>query len=260
MVKEPSQRYNPNGSGFIILHRKILSSAIFRNPNDLKIWVWVLLRANHSASNFFWNGEEISINRGQFIYGIFTSSEELSMNPSTVYKILKKLEKAGMISIKSNNKNSLLSVINYECYQNNDIQKEKPSKNQVKTKEKRSNTDNNITNKQEEQYIIGKPSSLQDVILYFEELKESNQAESFFDYFESNGWKVGGKAPMKNWKASARNWIRNSKKWGTNGTINSTTRKSDQTSRSTYGKSAEQIQTDVKNNTESIRLLRNQRS
>jgi hypothetical protein len=32
-------------------------------------------------------------------------------------------------------------------------------------------------------------------------------AESFFDYYSANGWKVG-KNPMKDWKASLRNWIR----------------------------------------------------
>jgi hypothetical protein len=30
-------------------------------------------------------------------------------------------------------------------------------------------------------------------------------AESAFDYYQSNGWKVGGKAPVKDWKACARN-------------------------------------------------------
>ena len=29
--------------------------------------------------------------------------------------------------------------------------------------------------------------------------------ESAFDYYESNGWKVGGKAPVKDWQACARN-------------------------------------------------------
>jgi hypothetical protein len=29
--------------------------------------------------------------------------------------------------------------------------------------------------------------------------------ESWFDHFEANGWKVGGKAPMKDWKAAMRN-------------------------------------------------------
>jgi hypothetical protein len=36
-------------------------------------------------------------------------------------------------------------------------------------------------------------------------------ASAFYDYFESNGWKVGGKAPMRDWKAAARNWCRNEK-------------------------------------------------
>jgi len=34
------------------------------------------------------------------------------------------------------------------------------------------------------------------------------EAENFFDYFSSNGWRVGGKTPMRDWRAAARNWIR----------------------------------------------------
>ncbi len=33
-------------------------------------------------------------------------------------------------------------------------------------------------------------------------------AEKFFNYYESNGWRVG-KNPMKNWKMAARNWFMN---------------------------------------------------
>lgn len=35
------------------------------------------------------------------------------------------------------------------------------------------------------------------------------EAEKFFNYFQSNGWLVGGKTPMKNWKAAAKNWMLN---------------------------------------------------
>jgi hypothetical protein len=35
------------------------------------------------------------------------------------------------------------------------------------------------------------------------------EAEKFYNYYESNGWRVG-KNPMKNWKAAANNWITNS--------------------------------------------------
>lgn len=32
------------------------------------------------------------------------------------------------------------------------------------------------------------------------------EAKTFFDHFTSNGWKVGGKAPMKDWQAAMRTW------------------------------------------------------
>lgn len=35
------------------------------------------------------------------------------------------------------------------------------------------------------------------------------EAIKFFNYFSSNGWLVGGKSPMVDWKASAQNWILN---------------------------------------------------
>ena len=37
--------------------------------------------------------------------------------------------------------------------------------------------------------------------------------EKFYNYFESNGWLVGGRSKMKNWKAAANNWMLNSKKF-----------------------------------------------
>jgi hypothetical protein len=39
------------------------------------------------------------------------------------------------------------------------------------------------------------------------------EAEKFFNHFQSNGWLVGGKSKMKDWKAAARNWIINAEKF-----------------------------------------------
>lgn len=52
---------------------------------------------------------------------------------------------------------------------------------------------------------------------YFEELNALPEAEGFFNYYESNGWKVG-KNPMKDWQAASRNWIKNSKNYKSHGT------------------------------------------
>jgi hypothetical protein len=57
--------------------------------------------------------------------------------------------------------------------------------------------------------LIAKPS-LNEVIEFFKmENYPEIEAKKFFNHFESNGWKVGGKTPMKNWHAAARNWMLN---------------------------------------------------
>ena len=52
---------------------------------------------------------------------------------------------------------------------------------------------------------------ISEVLVYFTEIGRGLEGEKFFDYFESNGWKVGGKTKMKDWKAAARNWCRRAK-------------------------------------------------
>jgi hypothetical protein len=39
------------------------------------------------------------------------------------------------------------------------------------------------------------------------------EAQKFFNYYKSNGWLVGGKTPMKSWKAATQNWMLNSQKF-----------------------------------------------
>jgi len=54
------------------------------------------------------------------------------------------------------------------------------------------------------------PPEKENVIRFFKVENSSElEANKFFNYFESNGWKVGGRAKMKNWQAAARNWILN---------------------------------------------------
>ena len=42
------------------------------------------------------------------------------------------------------------------------------------------------------------------------------EAQKFYNYFQSNGWLVGGKSKMKDWKAASNNWMLNAKKYTTN--------------------------------------------
>lgn len=57
------------------------------------------------------------------------------------------------------------------------------------------------------------PQKLEITSFFSEKNASPEEAEKFFNHYESNGWKVGGKSPMKNWHAAARNWLLNTKKF-----------------------------------------------
>ena len=50
--------------------------------------------------------------------------------------------------------------------------------------------------------------SISDIAAYCAANGYKLDAHRFYDYYESNGWRVG-KTPMKNWQAAIRNWERN---------------------------------------------------
>lgn len=60
-------------------------------------------------------------------------------------------------------------------------------------------------------FKVPKPNEVQE---YFASQKfPSVEAAKFYNYFQSNGWLVGGRTKMKDWKAAARNWMLNAKKF-----------------------------------------------
>lgn len=61
----------------------------------------------------------------------------------------------------------------------------------------------------------GRPKSIDDVRLYAKEIGlPETEAEAFFDHFEANGWKQGGRAAIKSWPAALRNWQRRAGAFG----------------------------------------------
>jgi hypothetical protein len=66
----------------------------------------------------------------------------------------------------------------------------------------------------------GKPKTRDEVNAYAAEIgMAKSDVDSWFDHFEANGWRVGGKAPMKDWRAALRNGKRRAPDFAsTNGT------------------------------------------
>lgn len=57
-----------------------------------------------------------------------------------------------------------------------------------------------------------KKPTLEQVSEYCKERKNNIDAQKFIDYYESVGWIIGKKKPMKDWKACVRTWENNNKK------------------------------------------------
>jgi len=130
--------------GWIKFHRKILDNPIFVKPDLFQLFAYCLLRANHSETKIIWNESEEILEKGCFITGRKVMAVDLGQNERTTYDRLKLLEKLKMISVKSNNKFSIVKVLNYSVYQGEEVDDQQPANNQPTTNQQPANTDKNV--------------------------------------------------------------------------------------------------------------------
>ena len=133
-------------TGFIKLHRKLLENPVFKNPELLQLFLYCLLRASHKPIKMYFGDEELEIGKGQFITGRFELAKDLHQNESSTYKRLVRLKNLHMVALKSNNKNTLVTVQNWDIYQsiNNELdnvwtEEGQQNNNKITTKEQQSN-------------------------------------------------------------------------------------------------------------------------
>lgn len=90
--------------------------------------------------------------------------------------------------------------------------KKEPNKNQkeieIKPKENTSMMSMSMSNKSMSKFI--KPD-IEEIKEYCKERNNKIDANAFYDFYESKGWKVGNQS-MKNWKACIRTWEQRNKK------------------------------------------------
>ena len=210
--------------GAIWKHRQLLDSSVFANEKKLKIWVWLLLKASYQkriVSLKLGKGQtEITLNRGDLIFGRFTAEEHLCIDGSTIYKIIHWMESEGMIKIKSNSHYTIITICNYDSYQdikdnfdNKVTTNEQPSNNQVTTNEQPSNTYKKDNKDKKEKNIFIAPTLLE-VETYFQEKGYSkDSANSMFNYYDCANWKDSKGNSVKSWKQKALSvWFKDENK------------------------------------------------
>jgi hypothetical protein len=128
------------GNGWIRLYRELLDKQVFQNEKLLKTLIWCLLKARRFPENVKIGQQTISLQAGQFYTGRFNAAEELQMKPSTAWKNILLLKKNQSIDIKSNNKFSVITVVNWALYQSEEIKSDTKRDNKITTKEQQNNT------------------------------------------------------------------------------------------------------------------------
>ena len=103
--------------GWLKLYRSILDSAVFQDAEVLKVWIWLLCNVAFEQHDTICYGKVISLKPGQIATGRKKISQCTDLNENKVYRALTALKSLGNIEIKSTNKYSIITVVNWEKYQ-----------------------------------------------------------------------------------------------------------------------------------------------
>jgi len=176
--------------GYIKTWRKCLDSGMLKNKNLWAFWSWCLLKASYKKRKKTIGYQEIILEPGQFVFSRKMASAELCMTDREIRTCMASLENSEKVTIKSTNKFSIITIINWGIYQSNENENDqqndqRPTNNRPTTSE--TYKEDKIYKKQE-----GK------------EGKENNTPISpknlFDEFWEAYPRKVSKQGALKSWE------------------------------------------------------------
>lgn len=155
--------------GYVKVWRKISDAGWFKNHKLCTLWLWCLMKASHKDHDMIVGCQQVHLNQGEFIFGLKAASDELAMSVQSIRTLLDFLKTTKNVTIKSTNKFSIVSIVNWNTYQleeneiNNQINK--PLTNKQQTTNKPLTTNNNGKNdkneKNKEYIVYGEQKNIQ---------------------------------------------------------------------------------------------------
>lgn len=132
--------------GYIKIFRKFKEWEWYNDINTSRLFIHLLLSANHKEKK--WNGT--TIEKGQLVTGLYSLSKETNLSVQQLRTCLTRLKSTNEITSKSTNEYSVITIVNWDKYQDCEIKSTSKSTsnltNEQQTNNKRATTNNNVKN------------------------------------------------------------------------------------------------------------------
>lgn len=131
--------------GYILLHRSLLDHYFFKQErfSEKEAWIWMLMQASYSPHRVRFGSKIISVGRGEIPTSFRKLSEVFGWSSNTIAGYLTRLEQQRMITRKTSTGFLIITVCNYDKYQNMLINTETNTETETDTHPE-TNTDTNI--------------------------------------------------------------------------------------------------------------------
>lgn len=194
--------------GYIKLHRSLLDWEWYNDSVVKDVFLHLLLSANHKDNKY----KGIEIKKGQLLTGRLKLASDLNFTEMQIRTALKKLKSTNEITIKTTSKYSIISIKNWDKYQQDNQQDNQQTTNKQPTNNQQITTNNNEKNDKNDKnekniFVIPK---IEEIKKYCNERNNKINPLQFYDYYQSKGWMIG-KNKMKDWQAAVRTWEQKNK-------------------------------------------------
>lgn len=184
-------------TGWFKVHRQVFDNPICtKDAEYFFVWCYLLSEARYEEERVIFGKEEILLEKGQLITTTKEIASKLNISESKVVRILKRFEIEKQIEKRTSTKNTVISILSWDLYQESEEQNDKRVKNERKTNEKPV-TNERKTNGKPSYYIKEDKKEINEEIKN-ERKEEYIDGESDEDFFERI-WKL---YPRKEGKGS----------------------------------------------------------
>jgi hypothetical protein len=123
--------------GYVKLWRKSIDAGWLSNRKLWSFWCWCLIKATYKEYDQIVGCQSVHLMPGDFVFGLKAASKELTLSIQSIRTLLEFLKTSGNLTVKSTNKFSIISIVNWETYQSNEVENNtqinKPLTNQQQT-------------------------------------------------------------------------------------------------------------------------------